>query len=72
MREGQGEMVFAGSGDRYNGEWSKDVFHGFGTYLWNTSVVINDQNEQELIVGRRYEGDWSEGKKHGKGKAYSS
>ena len=67
VRHGTGEMKFAASGDRYTGEWRNDLFDGFGTYTWNTSVSINDKNEQILVVGRRYEGDWKNGKRHGKG-----
>ena len=55
------------SSDRYEGEWQKDLFHGFGTYTWGTSVSLDKDNKQVLVVGRKYEGDWSEGKKHGLG-----
>lgn len=39
------------SGNRYKGEWRKDVKHGFGIKAWAN--------------GDRYEGTWTEGTKHG-------
>ncbi len=62
MRHGQGKMVFI-SGDVYVGEFERNLFHGHGTYTWQTTY--NDQNE--LIAGRKYEGDWMDGKQHGLG-----
>ena len=67
LRHGDGTMHYAATGDKYEGEWIKDVFDGFGVYTWSISVELDDNNEQIMIVGKRYEGDYKEGKKEGKG-----
>jgi hypothetical protein len=62
MRHGIGKMKFH-NGDRYEGEFEKNSFHGFGVYLWNT--IIDEDNN--IVTGRKYEGEWKDGKRHGRG-----
>ena len=40
-------------GDRYKGEWKKNLMHGQGMYIFAN--------------GNRYQGAWKDGKKHGQG-----
>ena len=40
-------------GDKYTGEWKKDIMHGQGMYNWAN--------------GDRYQGAWKDGNKHGPG-----
>ena len=40
-------------GDKYTGEWKKDIMHGQGMYIFAN--------------GDRYQGAWKDGKKHGPG-----
>ena len=42
------------NGNYYEGEFSEDLFHGFGTYQWRGQ--------------QKYEGNWKKGKMNGKGK----
>lgn len=48
LRHGKGSMKYA-HGDIYQGEFERDLFHGFGVYIWST--VIDENNN--VIVGKR-------------------
>lgn len=54
-RHGVG-IYYYSNGDVYGGQWSNDLFDGYGFYIFNS--------------GERYEGELKNGKKHGKGKYY--
>ena len=45
-------------GDKYVGEWKKDLQHGQGTYYFLA------ENE---FKGDKYQGAWKDGKRHGQG-----
>eukprot|EP00392_Amoebophrya_sp_AT5.2_P011692 g11775.t1 len=54
FREGNGTYYFAKvPGTRYEGQFVRDEFHGYGVYFYERN---------------RYEGDWVSSYKHGKGK----
>ena len=52
LMHGRGTMTWA-SGDRYEGDFEKDLYHGRGTFTW--------------ADGRRYEGEWEKNLRHGRG-----
>ena len=56
-RSGWGTLIWA-NGDRYDGEWSKDMPHGHGTLVW--------------ADGSRYEGNWVRGQRQGNGTYFSA
>ena len=56
-RSGWGTFIWA-NGDRYDGEWKRDMPHGQGTLVW--------------ADGSRYEGHWERGQRKGKGTYFSS
>ena len=53
MKNGDGLLVYLGTGDKYNGKFKNDKITGYGNYLWSN--------------GDSYEGDFVDGKMHGKG-----
>ena len=53
MKNGEGFLVYAKSGDKYKGEFKDDKITGKGSYIWAN--------------GDSYTGDFIEGKMHGKG-----
>ena len=48
---------------RFQGEFEKNLFHGYGVQSWAPYL---DENFRQ-IIGKRYEGDYKFGLKHGKG-----
>ena len=62
LRHGKG-ILRCVCGDRYDGEFERNLFHGHGVYVWVTKVDERDQ----IIPGKRYDGEWKDGKFHGKG-----
>lgn len=59
VREGEGTFVF-NMGDKYEGEWKNNKFHGYGIYTYSS------QNPRDL----KYEGHWTEGERKGEGTHY--
>jgi hypothetical protein len=51
MRHGRGSLVLS-RGDRYNGEFERDLFHGYGVYIWKPGY----DEFGNYIAGRRYDG----------------
>lgn len=51
-KQGYGVYTWA-SGDKYTGDWEKDVMSGHGVYIFNN--------------GSRYEGEFLNGQFHGEG-----
>lgn len=51
------------NGDIYDGEFDRNYFHGYGTYIWSTFL----DNSNRLVSGKKYVGEWFDGKKQGKG-----
>ncbi|MCB1820616.1 MAG: PEGA domain-containing protein, partial [Candidatus Competibacteraceae bacterium] len=50
---GRGTYVYAGRGEKYEGEWRNGVINGQGTYYYRS--------------GNRYDGQWRNGRKNGQG-----
>lgn len=53
MRNGHGTYIYP-NGDSYEGEWSNNLRHGEGTYIFSSS-------------GARYVGTWVNGRREGTG-----
>lgn len=47
MRHGKGVFRFA-NGDRYEGEFDKNLFDGYGVFVWNTAV----DEYNNMIIGK--------------------
>lgn len=45
VKEGEGEMVWAGGQERYKGHWSNDHPNGHGVYIWQT---VSSQNHAQV------------------------
>ena len=74
-RHGKGIMYFLNK-HIYFGDWSRDQFHGKGTYVFNSGErfegdlvngMKNGKGDFYYINGNVYHGYWKNDEKHGKG-----
>ena len=40
VKEGEGEMVWGGGRERYNGHWVNDSPNGHGVYVWQSQPPV--------------------------------
>ena len=77
LRHGKGIFYFENTKDVYYGEWKDDLFHGLGTYFFESG----DKYVGELFLGKKhgmgtyyyrngniFEGEWKKDYKDGNGK----
>lgn len=57
FKEGQGTLLYAGTGEKYTGSWFNDKAHGDGELVYAGGDT-------------RYTGQWQDGRKHGKGELH--
>ena len=76
LKEGKGKVEYYKTRDTYDGAWSKNRFHGIGTYFWASNTKYEGQWHNGLRsgfgvmiepTGEKYEGHWQSGDRHGAG-----
>ena len=79
LREGIGIFHFDDTNNIYLGEWENDLFHGNGSYFYESGDIYRG----ELVKGQKhgkgvyyykngniYDGDWQNDFKHGQGEKF--